>query len=352
MTRQPHPQTSHVHDVDYLLAGNDDRKPNEAEREPRIDHEWLAREVSRVVRGHDEPVSRIARQVAISFECNRPAPRTSTLLVGPSGSGKTLMVDTFTRILQRRLVRIEGGQFNSQYYNFSMFGAPDGYSGDKDGILIRSVRMHPDTDINFAEIDKAFERGTDPNAADTSLQGNLLTLLKDGALRHARTNEEVSFRKSLIWMDSNVAYEAFGEQHEKARSQAEFRRAAAQILLNKGWRREFVNRIANIFYVPHPGAKVERDIIALEVSRMVGQFTWQDQPTLIARGGIADEVIDEIVRMRREADASGFHGAVEDLRWDIGLKLGDIKERFATVRVFVSETGAFDVAGVEPRPQK
>ncbi len=352
MTRTPQPLSSHAHDVDYLLAG-DDRKPREAEREARIDPDWLAREVGRVVRGHDEPVSRIARQVAISFLCTRPAPRTSTLLVGPSGSGKTLMADTFTKVLQRRLVRIEGGQFNSQYYNFSMFGAPDGYSGDKDGILIRSVRMNPDTDINFAEIDKAFERGAaDPNSADTSLQGNLLTLLKDGTLRHARTNEEVSFRKSLIWLDSNVAYEAFAEQHENARTQTEFRRAAAQILLNKGWRREFVNRIANIFYVPHPGPDVERDIIALEISRMVQEFAWQDQPTLIARGGIESGVIDEIVRMRREADASGFHGAVEDLRWDVGLKLGDLKERFATVRVFVGETGAFDVAGVEPRPQK
>lgn len=335
-----------AHDPAYLLDGDAFDESASAD-DVEIDPDELAAALKRRVLGQDDLVARISRHVAIAHGCEAPAPRGVHLLVGGSGVGKSLIAGAVSDALGRKRVQIECGQFNNPHYGWSIFGSPDGIQGDRDGILIREIRRDPETDVTFEEVEKAFESGG-VNNADTTLQGSLLTLFKDGVLRHARTNEAVSFRRSTVFLTSNVAHDEFRREYERSGGQSQFRRAASQILINRGWRHEFVNRLSNIFYVPQPTGAVVREIAAMEIAAMVGTFAWRGKRLEVARGGVAREVVDEIIRQRELAGATGFHGLVEDLRYAVGLKLLELRKTHASVRILLRD-GEYDVVGVERR---
>ena len=126
------------------------------------------------------------------------------LLLGPTGTGKTKTVEALAEILhgsEKKIVKIDCGEFQMEHEVAKLLGAPPGYLGHKEtDTLLSEARLDAVTsekcDISvvlFDEIEKAAP----------SVTRMLLGILDKGILRLG-DNTEVHFDKSLIFFTSNL----------------------------------------------------------------------------------------------------------------------------------------------------
>jgi ATP-dependent Clp protease ATP-binding subunit ClpA/CheY-like chemotaxis protein len=126
------------------------------------------------------------------------------LLLGPSGTGKTKTVEALAEILHgsdRKMVRLDCGEFQMDHEVAKIIGAPPGYTGHRETqTAISQQRLteatSEDCDISivlFDEIEKAAPSVT-----------RLLLGILDKARLRLGDNSEVDFEKSLIFFTSNL----------------------------------------------------------------------------------------------------------------------------------------------------
>ena len=178
------------------------------------------------------------------------------LLLGPSGTGKTRTVEALAQVLhgdEKRLVKIDCGEFQMEHEVAKLIGAPPGYLGHKETTpMLNQARLNQTTSersslsiVLFDEIEKAAP----------SLQRLLLGVLDKAALRLG-DNTSVNFERSIIFLTSNLGARemlkmlkpGFGFAGPPP-GQAESRGRLREIGLNAVRRHfspEFVNRIDSI----------------------------------------------------------------------------------------------------------
>src|SRR5438270_1401365 len=184
------------------------------------------------------------------------------LLLGPTGTGKTKTVEAIAELLhgsERKIVKIDCGEFQMEHELAKLIGAPPGYLGHRETVPILTQQKLADATsersnlalVLFDEIEKAAQ----------SMTRLLLGILDKGILRLG-DNSTVNFEKTLIFFTSNLGTREMmkeinpdiGFQSSSARSRAELSNRLERIALSavrKRFSPEFINRIdAVVTYQP------------------------------------------------------------------------------------------------------
>jgi ATP-dependent Clp protease ATP-binding subunit ClpA/ActR/RegA family two-component response regulator len=184
------------------------------------------------------------------------------LLLGPSGTGKTKTVEALAEILhgnERKMVRLDCGEFQMEHEVAKIIGAPPGYTGHRETqTALTQQRLTEATSegcnisiVLFDEIEKAAPSVT-----------RLLLGILDKAQLRLGDNTEVNFERSLIFFTSNLgAREMLKELNPGMGFQAEGPPPMSDLMgkletialasVRKMFSPEFVNRIdAVITYQP------------------------------------------------------------------------------------------------------
>lgn len=176
------------------------------------------------------------------------------LLLGPTGTGKTKTVEAIADLLhgsEKKVVKIDCGEFQSDHETAKLIGAPPGYLGHRETVPMLTqeglaAATSDDSDLTlvlFDEIEKA----------SPSLTKLLLGILDKGTL-HLGDNTVVNFEKTLICFTSNLGARemmnevtpSLGFQSAMQKSTPELKGKLENIALGavrKRFSPEFVNRI-------------------------------------------------------------------------------------------------------------
>ena len=191
------------------------------------------------------------------------------LLLGPTGTGKTKTVEAIAELLhgsEKRIVKIDCGEFQMEHEMAKLIGAPPGYLGHRETVpLLTQLRLAEATSdqsdlalVLFDEIEKAAN----------SMTKLLLGILDKGILRLG-DNTTVNLEKTLIFFTSNLGARAMLREinpdigfHSATRTpRAELQTRIEAIALGavrKRFSPEFVNRIdAVVTYQPLDAESME-----------------------------------------------------------------------------------------------
>ncbi|MEX1230569.1 MAG: ATP-dependent chaperone ClpB [Planctomycetaceae bacterium] len=223
---------------------------------------------------------------------DRNRPVGSFIFLGPTGVGKTELCKALAEFLfddERNMIRIDMSEFMERHSVSRLIGAPPGYVGyDEGGRLTEAVRRQPYSVILLDEIEKAHR----------DVFNILLQLLDDGRLTdsHGRT---VDFTNTIVVMTSNIGSQTImdlaGKENEK-----EIRNRVTHAL-EREFLPEFLNRIDEII-VFHPlGQEEIREIVDLQLSKLVNQLRANQYELTVseaARALIAEEGYDPVYGAR------------------------------------------------------
>ena len=218
------------------------KKMMEGEKEKLLNMEKIFN--SRVI-GQDHAIKATADAIRVSktglFDSTRPIG--SFLFMGNTGVGKTELAKTLAEVLfdnEKALVRIDMSELMEQHSISKLIGSPPGYVGfENGGYLTEKIRRKPYSVILFDEIEKAH-----PGVLNILLQ-----ILDDGRLTDSK-GRTVNFKNTIIIMTSNLK--------EKE--------------ISLYLRPELRNRIDEIIYFHDLGKDVIRDIVKLNIEKMITLF--------------------------------------------------------------------------------
>lgn len=187
--------------------------------------------------GQDQVIADIVqvfKVAALSFRINPVKPVGAYFFAGPSGVGKTELASTVAASLGVEFLKIDMGELSQEHeVNAKLIGAPAGYVGSEDeGLLVRTVKEHPNCVILLDEIEKAHH----------SIDKILLGILDKGV---ARTNkgEVVRFQECVIICTSNLGAEVEYLTHLTAEEKYKER----MNYIKDGLRPELIGRFDKIF---------------------------------------------------------------------------------------------------------
>ncbi|HEV2201870.1 MAG TPA: AAA family ATPase [Bryobacteraceae bacterium] len=201
------------------------------------------------------------------------------LLLGPTGTGKTRTVEALAEVLHgsdKRLLRVDCGEFQMEHEVAKLIGAPPGYLGHRETppVLTQqklAAAASDDCDLSlvlFDEIEKAAP----------SMTRLLLGVLDKAALRLG-DNTTVNFERTLIFLTSNVGarelrkelrpdfgFEALAPAPSAGRLQRLDRIGAGAV--RRKFSPEFVNRIDAVITYQPLGAPELAQILELQLEAL------------------------------------------------------------------------------------
>lgn len=201
------------------------------------------------------------------------------LLLGPTGTGKTKTVEAIAELLhgsQKKIVKIDCGEFQMEHETAKLVGAPPGYLGHRETTPLLTQQQL--TDATSEGCDLALVLFDEIEKAAHSVTKLLLGILDKGLLRLG-DNTSVNFEKCLIFFTSNLgAREMMKEINPHIGFQSANKlnvdlttrlEGIALGAVRKRFSPEFVNRIdAVVTYNPLDpeamAAILEHDILALQ----------------------------------------------------------------------------------------
>ena len=239
------------------------------------------------------------------------------LLLGPTGTGKTKTVEAIAELLhgsERKIVKIDCGEFQMEHELAKLIGAPPGYLGHRETVPILTQQKLADATsersnlalVLFDEIEKAAQ----------SMTRLLLGILDKGILRLG-DNSTVNFEKTLIFFTSNLGAREMmkeinpdiGFQSSSARSRAELSNRLERIALSavrKRFSPEFINRIdAVVTYQPLDSESIKA-ILDNDIKMLQGHVN-----SRLGTRCFAIEVLPEARKFLLERGLSEEYGARE-----------------------------------------
>ena len=299
--------------------------------ESHIDDEELFQQLTKRIRGQDDAMRLLAKQVRRHLARRTPRRPSTLMALGPTGVGKTASAEYLPVALRQQLpdaakysyLRLDMSEYQEAHRVSQLLGAPQGYLGHGDGSqLINTLRLNPRTIVLFDEIEKAHP----------DILRALMNAMDAGRLSSAvasRDGHEVDCRRAMFIFTSNL--DAAGILQDLATRHAFGQRAAVDAVCRHhlhvaGVAPELIGRIGG-FLVFRPLDRAARvEIVTLAISRVAEEYglrVARIDPTVVANilkasqdeglGARPDEyLVDELLgSCLAEAAAAGLeHPAV------------------------------------------
>ncbi len=135
------------------------------------------------------------------FKKDRKKPKATFLFAGPPGVGKTFLAETAAEALGLPFARFDMSEYADKEANIEFCGSDKVYKNGKVGNVTSFVSEHPECVLLFDEVEKAH----------LSVIYLFLQMLDAGRLRDNYTDEEVSFRDTIIILTTNAGKNLYGE---------------------------------------------------------------------------------------------------------------------------------------------
>lgn len=238
---------------------------------PEVESQDLTKLLSSKVVGQADAMSAIVPYVYMYKSGLAPEGRPAAvfLLLGPTGTGKTKTVEAIAELLhgsERKLLKIDCGEFQMDHETAKLVGAPPGYLGHRETVPLLTQQQL--TDATSAGCDLGLVLFDEIEKAAPSITSLLLGILDKGILRLG-DNTAVNFEKTLIFFTSNLGAR---EMLKEINPQIGFQSGSSQTpfdltskieaiglsAVKKRFSPEFVNRIdAVVTYRPLDGEALE-----------------------------------------------------------------------------------------------
>lgn len=245
----------------------------QSEREKLLN---LETELHKRVVGQEEAIAVVSdavrRNRAGLSDAKRPIG--SFIFLGTTGVGKTELARALAEYLfndENMMTRIDMSEYQERHSVSRLIGAPPGYVGyEEGGQLTEAVRRKPYSVVLLDEIEKAH-----PDIFNTLLQ-----VLDDGRLTDNK-GRTVNFKNTLIIMTSNIGSHIIQENMDKIndRNREEVLRKTQEevmAMMRQTIRPEFLNRIDEIIMFTPLSYKEIRDVILLQLDKVVKQLESND----------------------------------------------------------------------------
>ena len=246
----------------------------------------LEDELHKRVVGQNEAIHAVADAVRRSRAGlqDEKRPIGSFIFLGTTGIGKTELAKALAEFLfddENMITRIDMSEYQEKFSVTRLIGSPPGYVGyDEGGQLTEAVRRKPYSVVLFDEIEKAH-----PEVFNVLLQ-----VLDDGRLTDNK-GRVVNFKNTIIIMTSNLGSHLIQNNFEKMNDanrgeMMEKTREQLLDLLKRTIRPEFLNRIdETIIFTPLTKTDI-REIVKLQVERIVERLEKQDVSIRITEAAI------------------------------------------------------------------
>ena len=150
-------------------------------------------ELKKKIIDQDKPIDAIIDKLKLLKNKKENLP-ISFLIEGPKGTGKTSLVTELSKLLNRNLIKLNMGEFNSEISINKIIGSPQGYVGYNDNnTVFEELKLNPNSIILIEDIDKAHN-----NVLDL-----ISNILDNGFVKNSK-NEILNFKNAIIFIISNI----------------------------------------------------------------------------------------------------------------------------------------------------
>lgn len=215
-------------------------------------------------------------------------PIASFLFLGPTGVGKTELSRCLAWVMfgdQEAMIRMDMSEYMERHNVARLIGAPPGYVGyEEGGQLTEAVRRRPHSIILLDEIEKAH-----PDVFNILLQ-----VLEDGRLTDGQ-GRLVDFSNAIIIATSNVGSDLIQhefDKEEKKRMAYEELRSKLKEELRHHFRPEFINRLDEVIVFRSLSWGQIMEIVKLQISLLQARLRHSGFGL-----NVSQEAIDKIVEM-------------------------------------------------------
>lgn len=153
-------------------------------------------------------------------DVSRRKPKATFLFAGPPGVGKTYLAEQGAAILGLPYLRMDMSEYADHNAATEFIGSDNVYKGAKSGNVTSFVKENPQCVILFDEVEKAH----------ISIIHLFLQMLDAGILRDSNTDEEISFRDTILIFTTNAGKQLY-EDSETANLSSISRRTVLNALL-------------------------------------------------------------------------------------------------------------------------
>lgn len=299
----------------------------------------LATDLRERVKGQDHVVADVANAIAIAeAQTERVTPPAILLFVGPSGTGKSFLAKEIARHLNIPVEVIEGGTLKDKSDMWTVFGARKGHVGsDSPGQIIRVLRQSPRCLIIWDEAEKMFKEAFDM----------LLTATQEGYFTDPATGRRVNCNQAYQVFTSNLAWEDFLAVEERFANDPFAKRAAQdRILIDAGYKPEFVNRVTGVYCFKKAKPTTTRDILIQGIVDYV--YTFNKMEIVPDESGIDPRFIMSLVEAHRSSGMEPARFVTRALPNLIGMSCVNARKQWKVVRI-VSTPMGWDLQGVTKR---